>query len=122
MDASRPTRGRGPSWSGARDRSWRILPRQRGAASRGGSGAPLDPRDDAVARSSVLHHAVDEGEEGEVAAAADVAPGVDPRPDLAHEDGARVHALAAEDLDAAPLAVAVAAVARAPLPFLVRHS
>src|SRR5207247_8266232 len=41
--------------------------------------------------------------------------------DLAHEARPGVHALAAEDLDAAPLAVAVAPVARAPLAFLVSH-
>src|SRR5262245_27852945 len=81
----------------------------------------LDESDHAVARLPVLHHAVAQREEREVAAAADAAPGVDPRPDLAHEDRASVHALAAVALHAAALAVAVAAVPRAALSFFVRH-
>src|SRR5262245_10955521 len=46
---------------------------------------------------------------------------MDLRPDLAHEDAARVDELPAEALHAAPLRVAVASVARAALSLLVRH-
>ena len=80
-----------------------------------------DAGDDPAARAAVVDDAVGEREEREVAADADAAARVDARADLAHEDRARVHVLAREDLDAAALAVAVAAVARAALSLLVRH-
>ena len=62
------------------------------------------------AETLVLDNAVFEGEEGIVAADADIVAGVDLRPALAHKDAAREHGLTVLTLDAEALRVAVAAV------------
>src|SRR5262249_28726598 len=69
----------------------------------------------------VAHDAGDLREQGVVLAAADVDAGHEPGPALAHEDRAAVHGLAAERLDAEPLRVGVAAVARRALSLFVCH-
>src|SRR4051812_10952401 len=69
----------------------------------------------------VLDRAVDEREDGEVAAEADVLTGMDDRPLLPHEDVAGDHLLAAETLDATHLRAGIAAVARSALSFFVSH-
>src|SRR5581483_10783341 len=61
----------------------------------------------------VAHHAVDQREQREVPAHADVLSRVNARAELAHQNIAGAHGLAAENLHAAPLPLAVAAVARA---------
>src|SRR6185436_5984438 len=73
------------------------------------------------ARLDELHLAALEGEEGEVAAHADVAAGVDGRANLTDEDVSREDELAGVALDSAALAVRIAAVAGAALTFLVCH-
>src|SRR5512139_1680952 len=70
----------------------------------------------------VLHHPVDQREEGVVLSHPDVGAGVDRGPPLADEDGAGGDGLAAEPLHAEPLAVAVPAVSGAAYAFLVRHA
>src|SRR5262249_26495341 len=69
----------------------------------------------------VADGAVDLREEGVVAAHSDVRPGVDPGPELPHEDVARARSLACIHLDAAPLSLAVAPVPGAALSLFVRH-
>src|ERR1051325_1245949 len=69
----------------------------------------------------VLDDPVGEREQREIPPHADVAAGVDPRADLADEDGACAHLLARVDLHAASLPVAVAAVAAAALSLFVSH-
>src|SRR5262249_57229358 len=69
----------------------------------------------------VLHDAVHEGEQREVAAHADVLAGVDDGAELPHQDVAGAHELSAVALDAAPLAGRIPAVARRALSFLVSH-
>src|SRR5262249_8018372 len=64
---------------------------------------------------------VDLGPERVVLADADVAAGVEARADLADEDAAGSHLLAAEYLHSAVLRLAVASVAGRALAFLVRH-
>ena len=65
--------------------------------------------------------ALDQREEGVVAAHADVRPGMDARAALADQDVARDDVLAGVHLDAATLALAVTTVAGAPLTLLVSH-
>src|SRR5689334_18864821 len=104
----------------------RRAPRGNGSAPRSLRGRGRLRRDDAraatiFAEALVDDGAVDQGKEGEVAAHADVGAGMDAGAALADEDVAGAHGLAGEDLDAASLALAVAAVAGAALTFLVRH-
>src|SRR5262249_30746079 len=84
--------------------------------------AAADASDDPPARSAVVDHAVLEREECVVAPHADAAPRVDARAHLPHQDRTGLHALSREHLDPAPLRLAVAPVARAALPLLVRHA
>src|SRR5258708_20893497 len=72
---------------------------------------PLAERDDAV----------DGGEEGVVAADADILAGIHLGAALADQDVARQDLLAAETLDAQPLARGIAAVARGAACFFVCH-
>ena len=74
-----------------------------------------------LAQGLELHDAVDLGVDGPVAADADVLAGVDPGAALADDDGAGVHLLSGESLDAAALAVAVAAVGGAAAAFFCSH-
>ena len=67
------------------------------------------------------HDAVDGGEQGVVAADADILAGVHLGAALADEDVAGEDLLAAEPLHAEPLAVGIAAVARGAACFLVCH-
>src|SRR5439155_1860872 len=69
----------------------------------------------------VLHDAVDQREERVVAPHADVGSRMHPRAALPDEDVSRAHALAGEELHAAPLPRAVATVPGAALALLVRH-
>src|SRR5689334_14566617 len=69
----------------------------------------------------VLHVARLRGEERVVLADAHVHAGMELRAALADEDGARVHELAAEGLEAEALAFGIAAVAGRPACFLVCH-
>src|SRR4051812_7511860 len=69
----------------------------------------------------VLHRAGLKREKRPIPASADVLAGVELGTALADNDAAGEHALAAEDLDAEPLGVAVATVGRCTLTFLVRH-
>ena len=68
-----------------------------------------------------MRGAVDQREERIVPPHADVRAGVDARTALTHEDVPGPDMGTREHLDAAPLTLAVAAVARAALPLLVRH-
>src|SRR5690606_18641084 len=68
-----------------------------------------------------LHHAISQGEQREVAAHSDVAARMELGAALAHDDVATKHGLAAELLDAQPLAVAVATVLAGALSFLMGH-
>src|SRR6185436_10213680 len=74
-----------------------------------------------LAEPLVLHDSVDGGEDGEVAAEADVLARMDLGADLAHENVAGPARFAAEHLHAAALTRAVAAVAAATLTFFVGH-
>ena len=64
---------------------------------------------------------VDFREDRVILSEADVLPGMDFRSELADDDGSRGNGLAAEDLDAPPLTVAVPSVPGASLSFLVCH-
>src|SRR5687767_4075761 len=64
---------------------------------------------DALALRLELHHALDQREQRVVLAPADVPPRGIPRATLPHDDAARLHAAAAVNLDAQPLAVRLAA-------------
>src|SRR6185369_9294535 len=68
-----------------------------------------------------LHFAVDHREQRVVLAPADVRAREEPGAALAHDDGARVNALATECLDAEPLRIRFAAVLGRRLTFFVRH-
>src|SRR6185312_15122393 len=107
MPPSRPTRGRagpaGPPFAGC-ELSWSL--------SRGQRLGRLDVDRLAAALGAELDGARDEGEERVVLAAADALPRVEVRAALADDDLAGVDDLAAEALDAQPLAVRVAAVPR----------
>ena len=70
-----------------------------------------------LAAALVANDAVDQSEQCEVAPHADVLPRANPGSELADENVSGLGVLASVDLDAAALAVAVAAVARAALPF-----
>src|SRR5580692_865561 len=69
----------------------------------------------------VLHDAVDQGEQREVLAQAHIAACMDRRADLAHENTAGGHLLAAVHLHAALLRVRVPPVARASCTLFVSH-
>src|SRR5262245_10271503 len=87
-----------------------------------GRGNGLDPHPRAVlAPALVLDDAVDQREQGPVAADADVGTRMDARADLTDQDVARLGVLPAVHLDAATLPLAVAPVAAAALSLLVRH-
>src|SRR5262245_14049454 len=100
----------------ARQTCWRRCGPLRGGWGRNDAGAAA-----VLAEAFVDHAAVDQREEREVAAHADVRAGVDARAALPDEDVAGAHLLARVDLDPAPLPLAVAPVAGAALTFLVRH-
>ncbi len=70
---------------------------------------------------SVVDDAVDEGEEREIAALADVSAGAEFRASLAEKDVPRSRDLAVVELDAEPLGVGVAPVSAGTLSFFVRH-
>src|SRR5207302_10861891 len=74
-----------------------------------------------LAEPLVLHDAVDQREERVVAPHADVRSRVDPRAALPDEDVSHAHVLTGEELHAASLPRAVAAVPGAALALLVRH-
>src|SRR5574337_270861 len=92
-------------------------PRQAGAVSHGACGAPGSGRRDRdrpmVARAfdGERYRAVDEREQGVVAADADVPAGVELGTALAHDDRAGTDRLPAEDLDAEHLGLRIAAIA-----------
>src|SRR5215217_3010567 len=94
-----------------------------------GSGPGLGPRLGArvdAGQLAAAHHVVDDGavdlgEEGVVAAAADALAGVDAGATLADQDRARGHQLAAVTLDPEPLGGRVTAVAAGGCALLVRH-
>src|SRR4029079_18017788 len=73
------------------------------------------------AEARILDGPVDEREQGEVATHADIFAGMDAGTDLTHQDVPRLRRLAAEDLDAAALRIAVAPVARAALSLFMSH-
>ena len=76
---------------------------------------------DAATFAIEFDHAVDQREQRVVGALADAAAGVELRADLAHQDVAGDDLLAGEFLDAAPLAVRIAAVAAGALSLLMCH-
>src|SRR5918992_613483 len=88
---------------------------------RAGLGARVDAGQLAAAHHGVDDGAVDLGEQGVVAAAADAFAGVDAGAALADQDRARGHQLAAVALDPEPLGGRVAAVAAGGRALLVRH-
>src|SRR5688572_7040435 len=76
---------------------------------------------DAAAVAVELDEAVDQGVEREIVPLADAAAGEEAVADLAHQNVAGPHLLAAETLDAAALTVGVATVAAGTLTLLMCH-
>src|SRR3970282_380659 len=110
-----PTRIEPTSPTGEPARGGRPLIPGTGVSRRAGRGAlRLQQNADAAttAASEIIgDHTVDRGEQRVIAAATDVAPGMDARAALAHQDRPRAHLLAAETLDSQALRLAIPSVA-----------
>lgn len=70
----------------------------------------------------VAHDPVDLGEDGVIPSHPDVAPRVDARPKLAHQDIARAHTLSAKDLDSPSLTLTIPSVAGTPARLFMSHT